>query len=389
MTNIDNLFKELSPHIEMYIENKKKRMETGFNLFYLISDYYYRETFHGDIIAALLDPMGKHNKGIAYVSLFVNMINSKKQLVEKKYYESESTRVIKEQPTDDGILKGRIDIFIEGTDKHCIVVENKLYNAGDTNRQMPKYYKDLKQKGYNIDAFVYLPLDPNKEPNKSDWSAEESNFIDERLVIIPAYTTEGVNLVKDWLIPAENDSIGDAKFIIKQYKTLLNNLTIDVMDNKNIIDVLSKDKKNIETTLDILENCNAFCNKMIDMFVQKLSIKANKAGYGFNKKGESENRIEISNGRWKYVIDKYSTSGYWRGIETDNENNLISKTDHFFGENTKCDNSKYPLGWNYFKGNLCNWSNLSTIREMLNGSFADDIIKEVQSAFKKMDELHK
>ena len=151
----------------------------------------------------------------------------------------------------------------------------------------------------------------------------------------------------------------------------------------------SKDKKNIETTLDILENCNAFCNKMIDMFVQKLSIKANKAGYGFNKKGESENRIEISNGRWKYVIDKYSTSGYWRGIETDNENNLISKTDHFFGENTKCDNSKYPLGWNYFKGNLCNWSNLSTIREMLNGSFADDIIKEVQSAFKKMDELHK
>ena len=111
-------------------------------MFYLISDYYYRETFHGDIIAALLDPKEKHNKGITYLSLFINMINSKKQLVEKKYYESESTRVIKEQHTDDGILKGRIDIFIEGTDKHCIVIENKLNNAGDTNRQLPKYYKD-------------------------------------------------------------------------------------------------------------------------------------------------------------------------------------------------------------------------------------------------------
>lgn len=387
MVNIEKMYEELSPHMKEYIENRKKRIETGFNLFYLISDYYYRETFHGDIIAALLDPKEKHNKGITYLSLFINLINSKKQLVEKKYYESESTRVIKEQHTDDGILKGRIDIFIEGTDKHCIVIENKLNNAGDTNRQLPKYYKDLKEKeGYNIDAFVYLPLDPNKEPNKSEWSPEEIEYIDKHLVIIPAYTSEGINLVKDWLTPAENDSINDAKFIIKQYKTLLNNLTIDIMDNKDIIEVLSKDENNIETTLNILENGEAFFNKMVDLFIQGLGNMAQKKGYMFSH--NSNNRIEIRNDRWIYFIEKYSKNGsYCRGIERNDINNTNVNKENFFGGDTSRCNSKFPLGWDYFNGERQNWSLPSTIREMCNGSFADDIIKEVQSAFKEMAKL--
>ena len=51
---IKELMIRLAPIIKENEEKQAKRMETGFNLFYLISDHYYRETFHSDIIAALL-----------------------------------------------------------------------------------------------------------------------------------------------------------------------------------------------------------------------------------------------------------------------------------------------------------------------------------------------
>ena len=210
-----SFFEQLKEPLRQYKENKEKRMDPGFNVFYLISDYYYRETFHGDIIAALLSPDEKHGEGNLYIDLFIDMINEKKQLVNSQYYQT--PKVNKEFSTYDGELSGRIDIMIEG-DKHCIVVENKLNNAPDTYRQLPKYYADLKDAGFTVDAFVYMPLDPSKEPNDLDWSYEEKKYIDSHLVIIPAFKDGSTNLINDWLIPAEERSTNeDAKFIIRQY----------------------------------------------------------------------------------------------------------------------------------------------------------------------------
>lgn len=183
MERLIRLLEELAPKVEDYKKNQEKRMETGFNLFYLISDYYYRETFHSDIIAALLDPCEKHGKNNCYTNLFIEMINKKskeelsKELINKDFYTS--PKVIKEFPTDDGNMRGRVDIFIEGDipdekgKKHCIVIENKLNNAGDTEQQLPKYSRDLETRNFEIDAYVYMPLAPNKEPNKTDWGKSE------------------------------------------------------------------------------------------------------------------------------------------------------------------------------------------------------------------------
>jgi hypothetical protein len=163
MDKIKELLNRLAPIIKESEEKQEKRMETGFNLFYLISDHYYRETFHSDIIAALLSPKEKHGGGNLYLNLFLDMIG-----VDKSNYQD--AKVHKEYGTNDGTLGGRIDIFIEGGNKHCVVVENKLNNAGDTYKQLPKYYHYLDNNKYNIDKFVYLPLNPYKTPDKSDWS---------------------------------------------------------------------------------------------------------------------------------------------------------------------------------------------------------------------------
>ena len=249
MDKMKELLSRLAPIIKENAEKQGKRMETGFNLFYLISDHYYCETFHSDIIAALLSPKEKHGGGNLYLDLFLDMIG-----VDKIPYKN--AEVYKEYGTNDGTLGGRIDILIEGENNHCVVIENKLNDAGDTYRQLPKYYQYLKKKNCIIDKFVFLPLNPYKTPDKSDWSDEERKNIDNKLIIIPAYQEGRKNLIDNWLDIAvketktENE---DARFIIKQYITVLHNLTLDIMSTTTLdsfyCELLKDD--NLDTILSI------------------------------------------------------------------------------------------------------------------------------------------
>ena len=267
MDKIKELLNRLVPIIKESEEKQEKRMETGFNLFYLISDHYYRETFHSDIIAALLSPKEKHGGGNLYLNLFLDMIG-----VDKSNYQD--AKVHKEYGTNDGTLGGRIDIFIEGGNKHCVVVENKLNNAGDTYKQLPKYYHYLDNNKYNIDKFVYLPLNPYKTPDKSDWSDEERIFIDGKLKILPAFLEGEPNLIDNWLEIAEKKTENeDARFIIKQYVTVLRNLTNSIMNAKSLKSFYNEmiEGDNLKTALSVRDMLNDLPEYMAKRIVDEFS----------------------------------------------------------------------------------------------------------------------
>ena len=267
MDKIKELLSRLAPIIKESEEKQEKRMETGFNLFYLISDHYYRETFHSDIIAALLSPKEKHGGGNLYLNLFLDMIG-----VDKSNYQD--AKVHKEYGTNDGTLGGRIDIFIEGGNKHCVVVENKLNNAGDTYKQLPKYYHYLDNNKYNIDKFVYLPLNPYKTPDKSDWSDEERIFIDGKLKILPAFLEGEPNLIDNWLEIAEKKTENeDARFIIKQYVTVLRNLTNSIMNAKSLKSFYNEmiEGDNLKTALSVRDMLNDLPEYMAKRIVDEFS----------------------------------------------------------------------------------------------------------------------
>lgn len=267
MDKIKELLNRLAPIIKESEEKQEKRMETGFNLFYLISDHYYRETFHSDIIAALLSPKEKHGGGNLYLNLFLDMIG-----VDKSNYQD--AKVHKEYGTNDGTLGGRIDIFIEGGNKHCVVVENKLNNAGDTYKQLPKYYHYLDNNKYNIDKFVYLPLNPYKTPDKSDWSDEEKIFIDGKLKILPAFLEGEPNLIDNWLEIAEKKTENeDARFIIKQYVTVLRNLTNSIMNAKSLKSFYNEmiEGDNLKTALSVRDMLNDLPEYMAKRIVDEFS----------------------------------------------------------------------------------------------------------------------
>ena len=139
---------------------------------------------------------------------------------------------------------------------------------------MPKYYHDLKKKEYIIDKFVYIPLNPYKTPDKSDWSDEEKEYIDDILCIIPAYQEGGSNLIDNWLKIAETKTKNeDAKFIIKQYTTLLSNLTIDIMSATTLESFYSELKKgdNLDTALSVRDMLNDLPEYMAKRIVDKYS----------------------------------------------------------------------------------------------------------------------
>lgn len=398
--SINNLLKLLEGPVEEYKKLQADRKDTGFNIFYLISDYYYRETFHGDIIAALLSPEEKHNAGNLYLKLFLEMVNHELNKTGKGLYVPfyDTAIVKREMGTNDGELRGRIDLFIEGKYNHCIVVENKLNNAPDTPQQLPKYYNDLKKKGYTVDAFVYMPLDPSKKPYDNDWK-DEKNYINEHLVIIPAYSKEGVNLIKNWLEPAveksNSESLEEAKFVLKQYIKLLNNLTIDIMDNEEIIKILV-DENNIDTAFGIFSVWNDFYNEIKNDFIDKIKKKLKELPekkYEV-KVEEGYNKIEITKSGYqslRFIIERLPSNGRWyRGLKYENNSITIEEENKLWGKEDKA----YPWGWEYYgekKGEEYKgyWDNLETLRMMCRDDkdkFANEIVKEVDDAFKKIEE---
>lgn len=127
-----------------YIDKNNFEENYPFNIFELISDIYYRENFHSDIIAQLL-------RNEIILKNFLDFIG-----VDKSKYEN--CEVNREE--------SKIDILIK-TEKNCIIIENKLNWAGDMPKQLFRYYNECKNnKKLEVDKIVYLSPNSLKKPTE-------------------------------------------------------------------------------------------------------------------------------------------------------------------------------------------------------------------------------
>lgn len=226
LCSITNLLSsdEIIQIVKDYNALKADRTDIGFNLFTLISDLYYRENFHRDVIYEFLNQNGSHKKGNKYLMLFLDMLNIDYNLFNNAIVE-------KEYPIDN---RRRIDTLIKDEDsKKAIIIENKMNNAGDIHRQLPDYFNYVKRLGYEVKCIVYLPLLHDKVPDKSGWSKDEIEAVHNCLQIIPAFSSKGkINLCDNWLIPCINmtDDL-DCLSGLRQYVKLIKYLNINDMDN--------------------------------------------------------------------------------------------------------------------------------------------------------------
>jgi len=217
--------------------------------------------------------------------------------------------------------KGRIDISVKDlSTKKAIIIENKINNALDTERQLPKYKEYLERNGYTTEAIVYLSLDGNKIPNKGDWSIEEKNELYKKLVLIGAYNETDCDIYS-MLQSCENLITDiDVLLLIRQYKQLIkflgrNNMNKPIMKQffETVLNVDNFETAN--TISDMLQDLGKYrAVRLKDKFgdnpspFEKIDIWRDSTAY-FDKlfSGNSNFAIDIS-----CDIDKYSVQFFDR-----------------------------------------------------------------------------
>lgn len=320
-----------------YDKTKRRISDIGFNVFQLTSDIYYRENYHSDVIKAFLDPTEKHCEKSLFLQLFIEMLNRTGKTVSEDDFKD--AEVVREE--------GRIDILIKSeTTKRAIIIENKMNNAGDMVRQLPRYY-DKVSSNYKIDAIVYLPLDKSKRPDESSWTRQDRINVHQHLVIIPAYSLDnGINLVDSWIKPAilHTHNI-NCIAILRQYADLITFLNSNIMDTiilEKFYNTLMDDN-NIETAKSIRN----MMNDLPEYMAIRLENKYKDRHAPFTK-------------IWRYKGTDTVFEGYTVGelyLKMDIWCNETGYYVHFWEPNEKCDvleyfkTSKTLVGFEYYNNN--------------------------------------
>lgn len=273
--DIDGFLKDVKSSIGAL--GKRRDTDIGFNAFALVSDVYYRENFHSDVIAAILNPDSPHGEGKRFLRLFVQYLERVARIRGMKLADTlaelsleGSIRVAREE--------GHIDIKIEAVD-WTIIVENKINGANDMERQIPRYIRDCGGPE-RVKAVVYLNAAAEVYPSRLGWADEDIKIIDACLLPIVGYSeTKSVpNLVEGWLEPCELAAKSfAARSVIAQYIELVVNHARDTMDQiqlENVANALAENRIDYTKLLGAMQSLpNMLADKIAKNFGGKEGVK--------------------------------------------------------------------------------------------------------------------
>ena len=218
--------------------NDRQDTSIGFNAFALVSDTYYRENFHSDVIRAILDPHSGHGEGTLYLKKFIDFVlGEAKSLGEEKKGVVEA---LENLTVDDSVEvvreEGRVDVKIKAAD-WTIIVENKINGASDMDRQIPRYIEKCR----NVKAVVYITAALPGSPFDNGWIKGDRERI--KALLIPAIgfseTRSRKNLAEDWIGPcALATRAFNAKSILEQYAELLRHQSGETMNQDDVRKVM-------------------------------------------------------------------------------------------------------------------------------------------------------
>ncbi|HOO24084.1 MAG TPA: PD-(D/E)XK nuclease family protein [Paludibacteraceae bacterium] len=264
----------------------------NFNVFRVIELTSDEVRLHSKFLAELLNPKGSHGQGSKFLDLFI-------QQFDIKNVDSETSKVSVEESIGNKTTTtgGRIDILIEDTNKHTIIIENKIY-ASDQENQLLRYYN------YSRDNIFYLNLD-GSDPSENSYQDLEK---DKHFKII-SYEYDILN----WLENCKKESVslpllreGIAHYInlIKHLTGQSNNTTMD----KEIIDLLAT-PQNIKTAIKIENSIKGAKSKIQWNFWKQLREEFKSRDITLLEESKSE-RV-VSEGKVKdYYSNKRNKKNY-------------------------------------------------------------------------------
>lgn len=238
--------------------------DLGFNPFALMSDMYYRENFHSDIIRAILDPNGPHRENDLFLLSFVNLL-AVLAVAQNKPIIAENLRKLR--ISDEVVVSRedyRTDIAIYSARDHwSILIENKINNAVDQNHQLVRYLDGWTKDKLDVKpvAIVYLTPAYETVPDMHDWSDEDRNKVSALLVSLAGYKPEGKCLY-DWLRHCELDSlIFNNKAVLSQYAALVKQQAGTDMNEKDFqvfLEQVATSQINIDSLIETVNQLPQF-----------------------------------------------------------------------------------------------------------------------------------
>ena len=268
-------------------ENKRIREEREangdfFNIFSILGMEHYEVNTHSAFLAELLNPKGSHGKKDTYLRLFVEAMPL--QGIDKAALDTSDAKVLTEEPTEEG----RLDIMIGfPASKYIIIIENKIY-AGDQEKQLERYRRHA-EKAYRGFTLLYLTLDGH-EP--SEWSTGEKP---EK----PYWTSISyAKNIKQWLEKCiGNGEANKVTETIRQYIALIDKLTGQEMEDKMSEKLTNLMTDNLDETLAILDNMDAFKTAVYEKFIGQMKELAKELDCEF----ECDGNLGFWGETWQYI----------------------------------------------------------------------------------------
>lgn len=250
-----------------------------FNFFESISDKWYRENFHSDVLYTILNPNTKEIGRKYFMQKFVKFLG-----IEDRFDCNKDFEVIKEHPTglifwteEDGQKRekpGYIDLLIKN-DTQAIIIENKINYAPDMENQLVRYMKYVQEElGIKEYVVVYLTLKGDKEPPLDSYSRDFEYYAkklhDEKILKKVCAVNETHGLANVFLkncckrLEEEMANTHDtvlkkkcniASVYIDQYKTLLEHLggkAYMLSTEKKLIEEIYSNKEKFEAATDFV-----------------------------------------------------------------------------------------------------------------------------------------
>lgn len=241
----------------------KKNTGEDFNLFQILGMETAEVKTHSKFLAELLNPKGSHMQGDIFLKLLIEYLNEfedENVLLfngNKIKLNSETSKVQIEKfigKTTD-CEGGRIDIAIQDSKNRLICIENKIY-AGEQTNQLLRYY-NFATKNYNGKFhLLFLTLD-GKETQTLNIENGRAYPISYRKHIV-----EWLELCKKQAVnlPILRETIGQYINLIKK----LTHQTTNKEMEKDIVEIISNNTKNFESSKLIKENFDKALQLLVD-----------------------------------------------------------------------------------------------------------------------------
>lgn len=389
MENLEQMLISLQREVDKTAHKKEEARLRGetFNVFNILGLSSNETRAHSAFLAELLNPNGSHGCRGLFLKEFLRISSLENFGFDENNAKVEIERSIGYK-NNDATEGGRLDIVLESNDR-MIIIENKIY-AADQEKQLIRYknYTEReKEQGHIKKATIlYLTLDGHEASSFSVGDGIEYTCI--------SYSNEIIEWLKACVSVAVQKPLVRESLI--QYSNLIKQLTnqdMDTNDEKRMFDILSKYPDVAAELYHI--GFTKYLEYVFEKYVTpRLKDFANKQGLQYEEchlwDGQDEKAIYFYRPEWKhYTIiitneNKNHFHDFFIGISSRNE---ISE-DMLIPSSSKldCFNSKgnkwWPYGYSYLPKYASWWANITI--NMVNGDFADYIVKEVHSILEEL-----